>query len=255
MDVLAQLHHNFLKVAKTYNTPGYDYPIQFQLQESLQVFTSKVTNQIQGLSKSVNSAGAQTNDVVEPTPTTTNKVDHPKSLSHALGRVALNGADQVGKDEALGAALDKFGTVSDKLDNARLTMDHEIVSKFNTPIQVTLKTSIEGAMKARRQVQVKRLALDAAKTNYRDSSTSRLDSARLEVEQAEDQFVGAVEEATRAMKTVLEDVSLQLYDFISEREKINWGCIIYSLSHYVIWLNLLKSSWPFSRKPKIYLPT
>jgi hypothetical protein len=199
-------------VAKTYNTPGYDYPIQFQLQESLQGFTSTVSNQIQQLSKSVSAADrAQTNNDVVEEPSATNKVDHPKSLSHALGRVALNGADQVGKDEALGVALDKFGTVSDKLGNARLTMDHEIVSKFNTPIQVTLKTSIEGAMKARRQVQLKRLALDAAKTNYRESATSKLDSARLEVEQAEDQFVGAVEDATHAMETVLEDVSFEIY--------------------------------------------
>ncbi|CAO3640232.1 unnamed protein product [Mucor hiemalis] len=199
VDVLAQLHQNFLKVAKTYNTPAYDYPVQFQ--ESILGLTSTVTKQIQQLSKSV-SDRAQTDPPYIPT---VSQPDHPQTLSHALGRVALDGADKVGKDEALGAALDKFGTASDKLGNARLTMDHEIVSKFNTPIQVTLKTSIEGAMKARRNVQVKRLALDAAKTNYRESSTNRLDAARLQVEQAEDQFVGAVEEATHAMKTVLED--------------------------------------------------
>lgn len=163
-----------------------------------------MTKGIQQLSKSV-SDRAQTEPPHIPT---VNKPDHPQTLSHALGRVALDGADKVGKDEALGAALDKFGTASDRLGNARLTMDHEIVSKFNTPIQVTLKTSIEGAMKARKNVQVKRLALDAAKTNYRESSTNKLDAARLQVEQAEDQFVGAVEEATHAMKTVLEDVSL-----------------------------------------------
>lgn len=186
---------------KTYNTPAYDYPLQFQ--ESLLGFTSTVTNQIQQLSKSV-SERAQTEPPAIPT---VSKPDHPKSLYHAIGRVSLKGAEDVGKEEALGAALDKFGTVSDRLGNARLTMDHEIVSKFNTPLQVNLKTSIETAMKARRKVQDKRLALDAAKTHYRESSRGNLDSARLEVEQAEDQFVGAVEEATHAMKVVLEDVS------------------------------------------------
>lgn len=162
-----------------------------------------MTNQFQQLSKSVSDRAQTADDVIT-------KPEHPQTLSHALGRVASEGADQVGKGEALGAALDKFGTASDKLGNARLTMDHEIVSKFNTPIQVTLKTSIEGAMKARRNVQAKRLSLDAAKTNYRESSTSRLNTARLQVEQAEDQFVGAVEEATHAMKTVLEDVSYSI---------------------------------------------
>ncbi|KAI9346366.1 Bin/amphiphysin/Rvs domain for vesicular trafficking-domain-containing protein [Pilaira anomala] len=199
VDVLAQLHQNFLRVVKTYNTPAYDYPLQFQ--ESLLGFTSTVTNQIQQLSKSV-SERAQTEPPAIPT---VSKPDHPKSLYHAIGRVSLKGAEDVGKEEALGAALDKFGTVSDRLGNARLTMDHEIVSKFNKPLQVNLKTSIEMAMKARRNVQDKRLALDAAKTHYRESNRGNLDSARLEVEQAEDQFVGAVEEATHAMKVVLED--------------------------------------------------
>ncbi|KAG2230165.1 hypothetical protein INT48_004035 [Thamnidium elegans] len=198
VDLLTQLHLNFLKVAKTYNTPAYDYPAQFQ--ESLIGFTSTVTNQIQQLSKSV-SDRAQTES---PTIATVNKTDRPQSLYHALGRVSLQGSQDIGKGEALGATLDKFGAVSERLGNARLTMDHEIVSRFNAPLQARLKTSIGAAMKARRNVQEKRLALDAAKTHYRESGREKLDSARLEVEQAEDQFVGAVEEATHAMKIVLE---------------------------------------------------
>lgn len=204
MDTLAQLHHNFLKVAKTYNTPAYDYPVQ--LQESLLGFTSTVSSQIQQLSKTV-SDRAQTDAPNIPAATRPN---HPKTLSHALSRVALNGSEQFARDDPLGIALVKFGAASDKLGNARLTMDHEIVAKFNTPMQVTLKTTVEGTMKLRRQVQVKRLALDASKTHYRESSSGKLDAARLEVEQAEDEFVGAVEEATHAMKTLLADVSLYL---------------------------------------------
>ncbi|KAI8645852.1 hypothetical protein BD408DRAFT_411165 [Parasitella parasitica] len=189
IDAVAQVHQNLLKVAKTYNTPNYDYPVQ--IQESLIGFTNTVTNQIQQL-RSKPEQRAQT-------------IEHPKTLSHAIGRVATDGAMLVGQDESFGAALSKLGDVSNKLGDVRLAMDSEVVSKFNTPMQVTLKTAIEGAYKARRTVQSKRLALDAAKTNYRESPTNKLDEARREVEQAEDQFVGAVEEATQSMKAVLED--------------------------------------------------
>ncbi|KAI9478599.1 MAG: Bin/amphiphysin/Rvs domain for vesicular trafficking-domain-containing protein [Benjaminiella poitrasii] len=197
VDALQQIHQNFLKVTKTYNSTAYDYPVQ--LQESLKGFTNTVTSQIQQLTNKSHDR-AQTSSVIAAAAD-----EHPKTLSHAIGRVALEGATEIGQDDAFGAALQRLGEASTRLGNARLTMDHEIVSKFNTPLQVTLKTTIEGVNKARRQVQLKRLALDAAKTDYRESPANKLDAARLEVEQAEDQFVGAVEEATHLMKSLLED--------------------------------------------------
>lgn len=175
-----------------------------QIQESLIGFTNTVTNQIQQLRNK---------------PDRAQTVEHPKTLSHAIGRVAIDGAMEVGHDEAFGVALDKLGDVSNKLGDARLAMDSEIVTKFNTPIQVTLKTAIEGANKARRNVQLKRLALDAAKTNYRESPTVKLDAARSQVEQAEDEFVGAVEEATHLMKAVLEDVSIHVENCWGRKKK------------------------------------
>lgn len=180
-----------------------------QIQESLIGFTNTVTNQIQQLRNK---------------PDRAQTVEHPKTLSHAIGRVAIDGAMEVGHDEAFGVALDKLGDVSNKLGDARLAMDSEIVTKFNTPIQVTLKTAIEGANKARRNVQLKRLALDAAKTNYRESPTVKLDAARSQVEQAEDEFVGAVEEATHLMKAVLEDVSIHVENCWGKKKRKKKEC-------------------------------
>jgi hypothetical protein len=45
-------------------------------------------------------------------------------------------------------------------------------------------------MKARRAVQNARLSLDAAKTSAKTARPERQDAARVEVEQAEDAFVG-----------------------------------------------------------------
>jgi len=59
-------------------------------------------------------------------------------------------------------------------------------------------------MRARRNVQSARLTLDSCKARYRAARPERSEAARLEVEQAEDQFVATVEEATTLMKSVLE---------------------------------------------------
>ncbi|KAI8991019.1 Bin/amphiphysin/Rvs domain for vesicular trafficking-domain-containing protein [Mycotypha africana] len=199
VDALNHVYQNILKVSKTYSAPYYDYPVQ--LQESLRGLTNTVTNQIQQFrikqpSAPTSAASAVLTPVVE---------EHPKTLSHAIGRVALQSAIEIGVDDCVGAALEKLGAASEKLGDARVHMDQEVANRLNTPLQGKLKSSIDGANKARRQVQSKRLALDAAKANYRDAPQNKLDLARLDVEQAEDQFVGAVEEATQLMKAALED--------------------------------------------------
>lgn len=53
-----------------------------------------------------------------------------------------------------------------------------------------MNSHINFAMKARRQVQNARLSLDAAKHSAKTARPERQDAARVEVEQAEDAFVG-----------------------------------------------------------------
>ncbi|KAL0095216.1 hypothetical protein J3Q64DRAFT_1713824 [Phycomyces blakesleeanus] len=196
VDALRNVQMNLLKVTRTHSNPSYDYPVQ--LQESLIGITSSVTAQLQTLTVSpAERAVMDAKHQSEP--------QHPKTLSHALGRVAAEGALAIGPEEPLGVALDKLANVSEQVGNARLAMDQAIVTKFNQPTQTTLKTSIEQALKARRKVQSVRLSLDACKGRYRAARPERSDAARLEVEQAEDLFVAAVEEATSLMKAALEN--------------------------------------------------
>lgn len=199
MESLQRIHENFLKVTKTFKSPYYDYPVQFQ--ESLADLSNSVTSQIQQLANKSGSAQTSAPPSSE---------GHPKTLSHAISRVASSGAEEIGREIPFGTALEKFGDATNKVGEARITMDHEIVSKFNTPLQVSLKTTIENVNKARRVVQQKRLVLDAAKTAYRETPDSGLDEARKDVEEAEDEFVEAVEQSTNAMKALLQDVSLKI---------------------------------------------
>ncbi|KAI8374371.1 uncharacterized protein BYT42DRAFT_499613 [Radiomyces spectabilis] len=198
VDALRATHVNLLKVARTFQNTAYDYPVQ--LQESLLGISNTVTSQFQNLALSpAERAQMDSHPPIDPTK------QHPKTLSHALARVSTQSAESIGVEEPLGTALFKFGAITEKVGDARLAMDQAITTKFNQPMQTTLNTSIEQALKARRNVQSARLSLDACKARYRSARADRLDAARLEVEQAEDHFVGAVEEATSMMKVALEN--------------------------------------------------
>ncbi|RPD58270.1 hypothetical protein L226DRAFT_141350 [Lentinus tigrinus ALCF2SS1-7] len=60
-------------------------------------------------------------------------------------------------------------------------------------------------MKARQAVRVSRLELDAAKQTLKNAGPAKQEAARLEVENAEDDFVQKTEVAISLMKTVLEN--------------------------------------------------
>jgi hypothetical protein len=114
----------------------------------------------------------------------------PKTLSHALARASLAGSELLGTQDHFGAALAKYSSTEEKIGNARLAQDNQITSRFNSAMSTTVNSHISFAMKARRAVQNARLSLDAAKTGAKTARPERQDAARVEVEQAEDAFVG-----------------------------------------------------------------
>ncbi|KAI8063681.1 uncharacterized protein B0P05DRAFT_555250 [Gilbertella persicaria] len=191
LDALRNVQANMLKVSRTYNNSSYDYPVQ--IQQSLIGMTNTMTREIQHLTNSAADRSA------------TVEAEEPKTLLHGLSRIAAQGSEAIGVQEPLGTALFKYATITEKVADARVKMDKTIVDKFNKPVQTTLNSSIEQALKARRNVQSIRLSLDACKARYRSARPEKSEAARLEVEQAEDQFVAAVEEATNLMKAALEN--------------------------------------------------
>lgn len=185
-----------LKVTRTFNNPSYDYPVQ--VQQNLMNITNTVTREIQQLTL------VPAADRAAQPPSTP---EEPKTLLHGLSRVAAQGSQEIGVEDPLGTALFKYATITHKVADARVRMDQAVVERFNKPVQTTLNASIEQANKARRRVQSIRLSLDACKARYRSARPEKSEAARLEVEQAEDQFVAAVEESTNLMKAALENVS------------------------------------------------
>lgn len=114
----------------------------------------------------------------------------PKTLSHALSRASFAGSELLGTQDYFGAALSKYSAAEEKIGNARLVQDNQITSRFNSAMTTTVNSHIAFALKARRAVQNARLNLDAAKTSAKYAKPEKQDAARVEVEQAEDAFVG-----------------------------------------------------------------
>lgn len=124
--------------------------------------------------------------------------------------------------DPLATALEKYALSSEQVGEARLQQDAQIVSRFNAAFTTTLNTNINFAQKARKTVENARFTLDAAKAKAKNGGlgfpslaggrkdASGLDDEhmteeqRLEIETAEDEFVGCTEEAVGVMKNVLD---------------------------------------------------
>ncbi|KAK9472475.1 BAR domain-containing family protein [Dipodascopsis tothii] len=196
VDALKTIHLKMLSVTSQYANEGYDYPPN--LRESFADLSRNVTERVQSLSQAQSASEAQA------ALTRAFSKSAPKTFNHAISRAALASAHQLDISDPLGIALEKYALAQEKVGEARLAQDALISSRFNAALSTTLSTSLKFADKARRNVNNARLTLDAAKTAAKTARPEKQDAARVEVEQAEDEFVAATEEAVSVMKNVLD---------------------------------------------------
>ncbi|CAG8566688.1 10326_t:CDS:2 [Cetraspora pellucida] len=194
VDNLDKVHKRMLQVTRIYTNTSYDYPDQ--IRQSVVEISNNLFDQLKNITQNSNPDAHDTEESLTSS--------QQKNLHHALARASNEGAALLDSDDTLGTALKKYGTSQERIGDCRYKMDSEISLNFYQPFYATLHTQIQGAMKARANVKSARLSLDAAKNRYKSVRQERIEAARLEVEQAEDQFVAAVEEATTLMKQVIE---------------------------------------------------
>ncbi|CAG8453319.1 12557_t:CDS:2 [Dentiscutata heterogama] len=199
VDALEKVHKKLLNVTRIYANPSYDYPDQ--IRQSVVDFSTTFFDQLKYIAQS---PAERSDNGAQETPEPSAASTQPKNLHHALARAAEDGSLLLDDDDALGTALKKYAVAQDRLGEHRFKMDSEILLKFHQPFNATLHTQIQSANKARANVKSARLSLDAAKNKFKNVRQDRIEAVRLEVEQAEDQFVAAVEEATTLMKQVIE---------------------------------------------------
>lgn len=180
-----------------YENESYDYPPN--LKESFTEFSKTISEKVQGLSN-VTSAAEAGQVLSAPY----SHKEH-KTFNHALSRAAAAGAAAINdKTDPLAVALDKYSVAESKVGDGRLAQDTLISTRVNSALSTTLNTSLKLAARARSNVQQARLNLDAAKAAAKSAKPERQATARVEVEQAEDEFVAATEEAVSVMKNILD---------------------------------------------------
>ncbi len=116
----------------------------------------------------------------------------------------------------MATALEKYALASERVGEARLAQDSQIQSRFLAGWTTTLNTNLTFATRARKSVENSRLLLDAAKARVKSpgwrlpgqgnknaeshEDDAAHEDARVEIEQAEDEFVVQTEEAVGVMK-------------------------------------------------------
>ncbi|KAI8606917.1 hypothetical protein BC830DRAFT_1087405, partial [Chytriomyces sp. MP71] len=190
VDRIKHLHESLLKLTANYQKPHYDY--QPALSETAKDVAASVR---EGWSNLIAGTPAS--------PTGQGKEEIAPSLSHAFGRAARTASVGMdGQDPAM-VALIKFADSFDAVGETRLKMDAEVTKQVHTPLQLTLNTTLAYAVKARRQVTMVRLNYDSARAKLKAAKPNQEEAARAEMEETEDAFVQAVDDAMNKMGTVV----------------------------------------------------
>jgi hypothetical protein len=186
-----------------YSNEAYDYPPN--IRESFNDMGRTISEKVQLLSHASSPAEAQAALTAPPS-----AKPQPKTFSHAIARASLAGSQLVSQtshgEDPLATALEKYALALEQVGEARLAQDAQIQSRFLAGWNTTLNTNLTFATKARRNVENSRLTLDSVKASKKAAAGGDLENlsedARLEIEQAEDEFVGQTEEAVNVMKNV-----------------------------------------------------
>jgi len=216
VDALKQVHQKMLQVTSQYTNEAYDYPAN--IRESFNDLGRTVTEKVHLLSSATSPAEAQAALTAPPS-----AKPQPKTFNHAIARASLASSQVLQQQHAgsgedpLSTALEKYALAQERVGEARLAQDSQIQSRFIAGWSTTLNTNLMFASRARKSVENSRLLLDAAKTKAKSGAwklpggkaeghdeESIADEARVEIEQAEDEFVGQTEEAVGVMKNVLD---------------------------------------------------
>lgn len=196
-----KLYRNVLKVTQNYETESYDYPTN--LQESFTEFGKNISNRVSNLSKATTPSEAQA-ALVSPN----GEFQPPKTLYHALARatdgsILTSSADK--NQEPLVKALDLYSSSLTKIANARLGQDQLIKTKFNKPLQTTLRSLLAQSLNIQKKVEEKRIDYDLARQALTScSNPSKEPQFRVAMENAEDEFANTVEDAISVMQNVLQ---------------------------------------------------
>ncbi|KAJ3303145.1 hypothetical protein HDV03_004133 [Kappamyces sp. JEL0829] len=195
VDRIKLVHELFLKVAKNYITPAYDY--EPPALDKMADFATSIGSNAASLAERLSGTQLGGSKVTQQ--------EVPPSLSHAFAKAAFQSAELVGLEEPFGAALKKFAVTQEKMGGFRLQQDQDAAAKFYYPFLKAMDGRIGESTKSRRNVLSTRLTYDSCRSRLKTAAPSRAEAVRAEMVQAEDEFVAAVDESMGKMKLVVEN--------------------------------------------------
>jgi len=196
VDAVYNLHLQLIKVTKNYSVQLGEN----NLPESLQGISKSIATTFQSATQSLGNASPP-----QPAPPQPTETVPPKTIYNAYAKSAFEGAGVLGTDDSFGTVLMKFGSVEDKIGDNKARMNQEIQTRVISPLSATLNTSIQLAMKARRNVQALRLELDGLRSRHKNVKPERSAQAKKEIDDAEEALVLAVDESSELMRNVIDN--------------------------------------------------
>lgn len=194
VDAINNLHIQMVKVTKNYSASQGD----INLPESLQGISKSLASTFQNASQAMGST-------TSPTLSSASTSAEPKTIYNAFAKTAFEGAGVLGTEDSFGTVLMKFGSVEDKIGDNKSRMNQEVQNRVVSPMNATLNSSIQLAMKARRNVQALRLELDGLRSRYKNVKPERSAQAKKEIDDAEEALVLAVDESSELMRNVIDN--------------------------------------------------
>ncbi|KAK6201006.1 Golgi vesicle protein [Scheffersomyces amazonensis] len=200
---IESLYKNVLKITTNYENESYDYPLN--VQESFTDFSKNISSRVSNLSKATTPAEAQA-AIINPN---SGEYKPPKTLYHALARAtdaSILSTSSTSSEDLLVKGLDLYSTSLNKIGNARLGQDQLIKSKFNKPLNTTLRQLISQSNNIQKKVEQKRVDYDLARSNVAQcTNPAKEPQLRVIMENAEDDFANTVEDAMNILQNVLEN--------------------------------------------------
>jgi hypothetical protein len=139
VDRINLIYSYFLKVARNYTLPHYDY--EPPLSDTVFDFATTVGDKASNLADRVvaSASGSRSGGLNSPA----TALETAPSLSHAFARAANQSCDLVSPEEPLHAGLKKFAVAQERMGNLRLAQDGDAKLKFYGPFLSFMHSTIE----------------------------------------------------------------------------------------------------------------
>jgi HPt (histidine-containing phosphotransfer) domain-containing protein len=147
----------------------------------------------------------------------------PRDIYSAAAIFAREGSENISPQDDFTEALGKYAQAMEKLSLFKTELNMNIQEKFITPMKDVMEVLFQQANESRKILGQMRRTFDSTKSRCRNASQERLESLNHELEAAESDYNKALTDATRRIKSVVENPLVIQYvaDLIEAQRKFH----------------------------------